>query len=113
MQLDSMMLEATLTGLNLRLNELRRLKSEIETKLRGKRPPARSYSVSGTTPNGAEAPATRRMSTAGREAIAAAQRKRWNKIKRAKTAAFKAKSTAGRERKAKAKQPAAASASAA
>jgi len=107
MQLDSMMLEATLTGLNLRLNELRRLKSEIETKLRGKRPPARSYAaVNG--PVGLTAPAKRRMSTAGREAIAAAQRKRWNKIKRAKAAAVK--STAGRERKAKAKQPAAVSA---
>ena len=79
MLMDRLTLEAALVGYQRKLEEIESKMSDIRRRLGGSRPAA-------ATAIAAAAPRTRkhRMSAAGRERIAAAQRARWAKFKKAK-----------------------------
>ena len=76
MQLDRLTLEAALVGYQRKMEEIESKMSDIRRRLGGSTPALRTASaVPGLRPR------KHRMSAAGRERIAAAQRARWAKFK--------------------------------
>jgi hypothetical protein len=67
------LLEAAMTGYQVKMNEFKACLAKIENELRGESP----VEVTSQRP----APRKRKMSAAGRKAIAEAQRKRWAKAR--------------------------------
>ena len=86
LQLDSGMLQAALAGYQQQLEHIEAKMAEVRRQLRAGAATAKSAASTKSAPAGAAGrPRKHRMSAEGRARIAAAQRARWARVKRAKT----------------------------
>jgi hypothetical protein len=85
LHLDTSTLRAALAGYQQQLEHIESKMAEVRRQLRTAAPTAKSAASAKVAPErGARGPKKHRMSAEGRARIAAAQRARWAKIKRAK-----------------------------